>query len=97
MKGGDNVNKSDLASEVAKRTKLSKTKAWEVVSATFESIRTSLKKGQKVSLIGFGSFLVRDRKARTGRNPKTGETIQIKARKVPAFSAGADLKKSLLK
>ena len=91
------MNKSDLASEVAKRTQLSKAKAWEVVSATFESIKTSLKKGQKVSLIGFGSFLVRARKARTGRNPKTGETIQIKARKVPAFSAGTELKKALLK
>ena len=91
------MNKSDLASEVAKKTKLSKAKAWEVVSATFESIKGSLKKGQKVSLIGFGSFLVRARKARTGRNPQTGETIQIKARKVPAFSAGTELKKALLK
>ena len=91
------MNKSDLASEVAKRTQLSKAKAWEVVSATFESIKTSLKKGQKVSLIGFGSFLVRNRKARTGRNPKTGAAIQIKARKVPAFSAGSDLKKALQK
>ena len=89
------MNKSDLASEVAKKTSLSKAKAWEAVSATFDSIRGSLKKGQKVSLIGFGSFLVRNRKARKGRNPKTGETIQIKARKVPAFSAGAELKKSL--
>ena len=91
------MNKAQLATEVAKRTKLSKAKAWEVVSATFESIKTSLKKGQKVSLIGFGSFLVRNRKARIGRNPKTGETIQIKARKVPAFSAGGELKKSLVK
>ncbi len=91
------MNKSDLAAEVAKKTQLSKAKAWEVVSTTFESIRLSLKKGQKVSLIGFGSFLVRNRKARTGRNPKTGETIQIKARKVPAFSAGSELKKALLK
>ena len=91
------MNKSDLASDVAKKTQLSKAKAWEVVSATFESIKTSLKKGQKVSLIGFGSFLVRARKARMGRNPKTGETIQIKARKVPAFSAGTELKKALLK
>jgi DNA-binding protein HU-beta len=91
------MNKSELASEVAKKTKLSKAKAWEAVSAIFESIKGSLKKGQKVSLIGFGSFLVRQRKARTGRNPKTGETIQIKARKVPAFSAGAELKKALKK
>ena len=91
------MNKSELASEVAKKTKLSKAKAWETVSAILESIKGSLKKGQKVSLIGFGSFLVRHRKARTGRNPKTGETIQIKARKVPAFSAGAGLKQALKK
>jgi DNA-binding protein HU-beta len=89
------MNKSDLANEIAKRTKLSKAKAWETINATFESIRTSLKKGNKVSLVGFGSFSVKQRKARMGRNPKTGETIQIKARKVPAFSAGAELKKSL--
>jgi DNA-binding protein HU-beta len=91
------MNKADLASEVAKKTKLSKAKAWEVLGATFESIKGSLKKGQKVSLIGFGSFLVRSRKARTGRNPKTGQTIQIKARKVPAFSAGSELKNALKK
>lgn len=89
------MNKAQLATEIAKRTKLSKAKSWEVINATFESIKVSLKKGQKVSLVGFGSFLVKNRKARTGRNPKTGETIQIKARKVPAFSAGAELKKSL--
>ena len=91
------MNKSDLANDIAKKTKLSKAKAWEVLGATLESIKASLKKGQKVSLIGFGSFLVRARKARTGRNPKTGEAIQIKARKVPAFSAGSELKKALLK
>ena len=91
------MNKSDLASEIAKKTQLSKAKAWETLNAAFEAIKGSLKKGQKVSLIGFGSFLVRNRKARTGRNPKTGETIQIKARKVPAFSAGSDLKKAVQK
>ena len=87
------MNKADLASEIAKKTKLSKAKAWEILNAAIDAIKGSLKKGQKVSLIGFGSFVVRARKARTGRNPKTGETIQIKARKVPAFSAGAELKK----
>ena len=91
------MNKSELAAAVAKATNLSKAKAWEAVSATFESIKGSLKKGQKVSLIGFGSFLVRQRKARTGRNPQTGATLQIKARKVPAFSAGSDLKNALKK
>jgi DNA-binding protein HU-beta len=89
------MNKADLASEIAKKTKLSKAKSWETLNATFDSIKAALKKGQKVSLIGFGSFLVRQRKARMGRNPKTGATIQIKARKVPAFSAGADLKKTV--
>lgn len=89
------MNKAQLANEIAKRTKLSKAKAWETISATFDAIKGSLKKGQKVSLIGFGSFSVRTRKARTGRNPRTGETIKIKARKVAAFSAGAELKNAL--
>jgi len=89
------MNKSQLASEIAKKTNISKAKAWETLNATFDTIKASLKKGQKVSLIGFGSFLVRKRKARTGRNPKTGEAIKIKARKVPAFSAGASLKQTV--
>ncbi len=89
------MNKAELANEIAKKTKLSKAKAWETLSACFEAIKGSLKKGQKVSLVGFGSFSVKQRKARTGRNPRTGEAIQIKARKVPAFSAGAELKNSL--
>jgi len=89
------MNKAELASEIARRAKLSKSKAVEILNATFESIKTTLKKGQKVQLVGFGSFLVKQRKARTGRNPKTGETIQIKARRVPAFQAGAELKNAL--
>jgi len=89
------MNKSELANEISKKTKLSKAKAWETLNVTIESIKGSLKKGKKVSLVGFGSFSVRQRKARAGRNPKTGESIQIKARKVPAFSAGAELKNSL--
>lgn len=89
------MNKAELASEIAKKTKLSKAKAWETLNAAIDAIKSSLKKGKKVSLIGFGSFQVRNRKARTGRNPRTGETIQIKARKVPTFSAGTELKNSL--
>lgn len=89
------MNKGELAEAIAKKTDLSKAKASEVLNATFDSIKGTLKKGQKVSLVGFGSFVVRKRKARTGRNPKTGETIQIKARKVPAFSAGSELKKTV--
>jgi len=89
------MNKSELVEEVAKKTSLSKAQAWKTIDATFEAIRGSLKKGKKVSLIGFGSFLVRKRKARKGRNPKTGAAISIKARKVPAFSAGSALKKAV--
>jgi nucleoid DNA-binding protein len=91
------MNKAELTSDVAKRAKISKSQAGEIINATFDAIKGSLKKGQKVSLIGFGSFLVRNRKARKGRNPKTGQEITIKARKVPAFSAGSELKKSLQK
>lgn len=89
------MNKAQLANEIANKTKLSKSKSLETLNATFESIRSSLKKGQRVQLVGFGTFSVKQRKARLGRNPKTGEQIQIKARKVPAFHAGAELKNSL--
>lgn len=89
------MNKSELAAEIAKKTNVSKAKAYETLNTTFDVIKTSLKKGKKVSLIGFGSFSVKTRKARKGRNPKTGETIKIKARKVPSFSAGAELKKAV--
>ena len=89
------MNKTELAQALAKKTDLSKAKAYEAINITLEAIKASLKKGQRVQLIGFGSFLVRNRKARQGRNPKTGATIQIKARKVPAFQAGALLKKAV--
>lgn len=89
------MNKSQLVEEVAKQTKVSKAQAWKTIDATFGAIQKSLKKGQKVTLIGFGNFLVRKRKGRTGRNPRTGETIKIKPRKVPAFAPGAGLKKAV--
>lgn len=89
------MNKAELANELAKRLKLSKAKAIETLNTTFETIKSSLKKGQRVQLVGFGTFSVKQRKARLGRNPKTGEQIQIKARKVPAFQAGSELKNSL--
>ena len=89
------MNKAELASEIARRLKLSKSKAVETLNATFETIKSSLKKGQRVQLVGFGTFSVKQRKARLGRNPKTGEQIQIKARKVPAFQAGSELKNAL--
>ena len=89
------MNKAQLANEIANKTKLSKAKSLETLNATFESIRSSLRKGQRVQLVGFGTFSVKQRKARLGRNPKTGEQIQIKARKVPAFHAGSELKNAL--
>ena len=89
------MNKAELANEIARRLKLSKAKAVETLNATFETIKSSLKKGQRVQLVGFGTFSVKQRKARLGRNPKTGEQIQIKARKVPAFQAGSELKNAL--
>jgi nucleoid DNA-binding protein len=89
------MNKQQLAEVLAKKNDFSKAKALEVIRSTFDAIKGALKKNQRVQLVGFGTFLVRQRKARQGRNPKTGETIQISAKKVPAFSAGSELKKSL--
>ena len=89
------MNKAEFANELSRKLKLSKAKAVETLNATFETIKLSLKKGQRVQLVGFGTFSVKQRKARLGRNPKTGEQIQIKARKVPAFQAGAELKNAL--
>ena len=91
------MNKGELAEAVAKNADISKAKALATVNATFDAIKASLKKGKKVSLIGFGSFDVKKRKARKGRNPQTGQEIKIKARKVPSFSAGAELKKAVQK
>jgi len=87
------MNKAQLIEQVAKKLGTSKSKAADAVEAVIDPIKASLKKGQKVQLVGFGSFSVRKRKARVGRNPQTGATIQIRARKVPAFTAGAELKK----
>ena len=86
------MNRADLATEIAKKTNVSKAAALRAIDASIEGITSSLKKGQRVQLVGFGSFSVRKRSARTGRNPKTGETIQIAARKVPVFTAGQALK-----
>lgn len=86
------MNKTDLIDAVAEDTGLSKADAGRAVDAVFDSISGALKKGGKVSLVGFGTFLVRARAARQGRNPKTGETITIAAGKSPAFKAGKGLK-----
>jgi DNA-binding protein HU-beta len=86
------MNKGDLIETVAEQAGLSKADAGRAVDAIVESITDALKKGSQVSLVGFGTFSVKKRAARTGRNPRTGETIQIKASNVPGFKAGKALK-----
>jgi DNA-binding protein HU-beta len=86
------VNKNDLISSVAADTGLSKADATKAVDAVFDNIEKSLKRGNEVRLVGFGTFSVADRKASTGRNPRTGATIQIPASKQPKFKAGKGLK-----
>lgn len=86
------MNKNDLISSVAADTGLSKADATKAVDAVFDNIEKSLKRGSEVRLVGFGTFSVTDRKASTGRNPRTGETIQIAASKQPKFKAGKGLK-----
>lgn len=86
------MNKQDLITAVAERSGLTKKDAEKAVSATVESIEDALSKGDRVSLVGFGTFEVRDRAARVGRNPQTGEEIRIAAAKVPTFKAGKSLK-----
>lgn len=86
------MNKSDLVDAIAKSAELSKASAGRALDATVDSIKKALKKGDTVSLVGFGTFKVGKRAARNGRNPRTGATIKIKAAKVPKFSAGKGLK-----
>lgn len=89
------MNKTDLINSVAEAAELSKKDATKAVEAVFESITDSLRKGEKVQLIGFGNFEVRERAARKGRNPQTGEEIEIAASKVPAFRPGKALKEAV--
>jgi DNA-binding protein HU-beta len=86
------VNKSDLIDAVAQATGSSKADAQKSVDAALEAISGALASGDKVSISGFGTFEVRSRAARTGRNPQTGETINVPASKAPAFKAGKALK-----
>jgi DNA-binding protein HU-beta len=86
------VTKGELIEKVASGASLSKADAARAIGATIGSITSTLKKGQSVTLVGFGTFKVSKRKARKGRNPRTGEVITIKAAKVPRFSAGKSLK-----
>lgn len=86
------MNRKELVDELATRTGCSKADAERALGALLEIISDTLKKGDSLSLVGFGTFEVRKRAARTGRNPKTGEELKIKASKAPAFKAGATLK-----
>ena len=89
------MNKGELVSSVAASAGLSKKDAEKAVAAVFDSITEALKKGDKVQLVGFGTFYVGERAARQGRNPKTGEPLTIAAAKTPKFRAGKALKDAL--
>ena len=91
------MNKTELIAAVAAKTGLTKKDAEKVVNATIDSITESLVKGDKVNVSGFGIFEVKTREARVGRNPRTKETIQIPATKLPAFKASKTLKDSVAK
>ncbi len=86
------MNKTQLIEAVAAKTELTKKQAEAAVNATIASVVEALKAGDKVQLVGFGTFEVKERAARTGRNPQTGATIEIAASKAPAFSAGKAFK-----
>ena len=89
------INKTELARAVAEETGLSNGQAKEAIEATLEQIANELTHGNEVSLSGFGKFAISERSARQGRNPQTGETIQIAATKVPRFQAAAPLKQAI--
>ena len=86
------MNKAELVAAVAEKSGLSKKDSEKAINAAFETISTALVKGDKVQLVGFGSFETKERNARIGRNPRTKEEIQIPASRVPAFKAGKALK-----
>ena len=86
------MNKTELIAEVAKKCGMSKKDAEKAVTTTFDTITEALSQGDKVQLVGFGSFEVKSRAARTGRNPRTKEVVEIPASKVPVFKAGKALK-----
>ena len=86
------MNKEELVQEISKKAKVTQKEAAEVLSGLVETIQKTVSKGEKVTLVGFGTFEARKRAARTGRNPQTGKEIKIAAKTVPAFSAGKKFK-----
>ncbi len=89
------MNKTEIIEAMADSADISKAAAGRALDGMVEAIVNSMKQGEQVSLVGFGTFSVRDRAAREGRNPQTGETILIKASKIPSFKAGKGLKDAL--
>jgi len=89
------MNKAELIESIADSADISKVTAGRVIDGTIAAITKALKKGDTVTLVGFGTFSVRKRVARSGRNPRTGEIIEIKASKVPGFKAGKALKDTI--
>ena len=89
------MNKGDLVGKMAKDAGLTKSQAQDAFNSLIGAVTASLKKGQKVTIVGFGTFSVAKRKARVGRNPQTGIPIKISAHKVPKFSSGSDLKRAV--
>ena len=91
------MNKTELVNSVAEKADITKKDAEKVVSAVFDSIEEALSSGERVQLVGFGTFEVKERAARTGRNPKTGEEIEIPATRVPTFKGGKALREAVCK
>ena len=91
------MNKGDLVDAIVKEAKISKASAEKALNTVIDSVGTTLKKGDKVAVVGFGTFSVSRRKARKGRNPQTGKEIKIPAKKVVKFSAGKKLKARVAK
>lgn len=89
------MNKQELIAAIAQNAEISKADAGKALAATIDAITKAMAKGDKVQLVGFGTFEVRARAARTGKNPRTGEAIKIAASKVPAFKAGKALKDTI--
>ena len=91
------MNKADIVDKIAEESGITKTQASTALDSTVDSITAALKKGDRVTLVGFGTFATSQRKARTGRNPQTGKPIKIAAKRVAKFTAGAELKKAVNK
>ncbi len=95
MRGGESVNKAELALEVTRRTKVNQKVAKVVVDTVFEEIDQALRRGERVEIRGFGSFVIRNYDSYQGRNPKTGETVHVPPKKLPYFKVGKELREKI--